>query len=160
MRAVLFVDQLHLQRALARELGRLGFDVILPVTVDESRQALQSSAYAADLVMLNLRNAQGDTLDLLDAVSQGGTGTAVVLIAEATEIAAARHRVSLNGVVVLPSEVQSFSRSVRQLCGLETRDWFAVRHDDVPPAASTTAGPELRVGMTLSRQRSGTRPPR
>jgi DNA-binding NtrC family response regulator len=119
MRAILFVDQVHLQRSLARELGDLGFEVILPITLDEARRAMQPPTEAPDLVVMNLRSAEGGTLDLLDVLSAPGPRTPVVLIAEATEIATVRHRVSLEGVVVLPTEIQSFSRSVQRLCGLK-----------------------------------------
>jgi|SRR5690348_298545 DNA-binding NtrC family response regulator len=122
MRAVLFVDQVDLQRSLARELGLLGFDVILPITQSEARQALQRLAYRPDLVVMNLRNAEGGTLDLLDIIATARIATSVVLVAEATEIAAVRHRISLDGIEVLPTEIQSFSRSVRRLCGLEMPD--------------------------------------
>ena len=122
MRAVLFVDQVDLQRSLARELGLLGFDVILPITQNEARQALQRLAYHPDLVVMNLRNAEGGTLDLLNVISEARIATPVVLVAEATEIAAVRHRISLDGLEVLPTEIQSFSRSVRRLCGLEMPD--------------------------------------
>jgi DNA-binding NtrC family response regulator len=122
MRAVLFVDQVDLQRSLAMELGRLGFDVILPITQSEARQALQWLAYRPDLVVMNLRNAEGGTLDLLDIIAAARLATSVVLVAEATEIATVRHRISLDGIEVLPTEIQSFSRSVRRLCGLEAPD--------------------------------------
>jgi DNA-binding NtrC family response regulator len=122
MRAVLFIDQVPLQRSLARELGRLGFDVILPITLDEARQALQPTIYDPDLVVMNLRNADGGTLDLLDVIAEGRIGAPIVLIAEATDIATARHRISLDGIVVLPTDIQSFSRSVRRLCGPKMPD--------------------------------------
>ena len=130
MRAVLFVAQAHLQRSLGRELGCLGFDVILPVTLDEARQALQPSLQAPDLVVMNLRNANGGTLDLLDVISQAGIKMPVVLVAEATDVSTARHQVSMDGVVVLPSELDSFSRSVRRLCRLQMRGWFGAEHGD------------------------------
>jgi ActR/RegA family two-component response regulator len=69
MRAILFVDQVHLQRSLARELGDLGFEVILPITLDEARRAMQPPTEAPDLVVMNLRSAEGGTLDLLDVLS-------------------------------------------------------------------------------------------
>jgi ActR/RegA family two-component response regulator len=123
MRAVLFVDQVDLQRSLARELGRLGFDVILPITLNEARQALQGLAYHhPNLVVMNLRNAEGGTLDLLNVISEARIATSVVLVAEATEIATVRHRISLDGIEVLPTELQSFSRSVRRLCRLDMPD--------------------------------------
>jgi hypothetical protein len=108
MRAVLFVDQVDLQRSLAQELGRLGFDVILPITLNEARQALQGLAYHPNLVVMNLRNAEGGTLDLLNVISEGRIATPVVLVAEATEIAAVRHRISLDGIEVLPTETPEF----------------------------------------------------
>jgi DNA-binding NtrC family response regulator len=122
MRAVLFVDQVHLQRSLARELGRLGFDVILPITLDEARQALQRFAYHPDLVVMDLRNAERGMPDLLEVISEARIATSVVLVAEATEIDAVRNRISLDGIEVLSAEIRSFSRSVRRLCGVEMPD--------------------------------------
>ena len=119
MRAVLFVDQVHLQRTLARELGRLGFDVILPITLSEARQALQVE-YRPDLVVMSLRNAEGGRLDLLKVIAEARIVTSVVLLAEGAEIAGARHRIAQDRIEVLPAEeVRSFSRSVRRLCSLE-----------------------------------------
>ena len=68
MRAVLFVDQAHLQRSPGRELGRLGFDVLLPATLDEARRSLQLSLHALDLLVMNFRNADGNSLELLDVI--------------------------------------------------------------------------------------------
>jgi DNA-binding NtrC family response regulator len=130
MRALLFVEQAHLQRSLGRELGRLGFDVILPVTLDEARQALQTSLQAPDLVVMNLRNADGGTLDLLNVISQGEDRTPVVLIAEATDVSTARRQISMDGVVVLPSELDTFSSSVRRLCRLKVRGWSSAEHEN------------------------------
>lgn len=135
MRAVLFVDQAHLQCSLSRELGCLGFDVILPVTLDEARQALQPSLQAPDLVVMNLRNADGGTLDLLDLISQAEVKMRVVLIAEATDVSTARRRISMDGVLVLPTELDSFSSSVRRLCGLKMRGWSTAEHGDTVPAS-------------------------
>jgi DNA-binding NtrC family response regulator len=119
MRAVLFVDEVHLQRTLARELGRLGFDVILPITLNEARQALQLE-YRPDLVVMSLRNAEGGTPDLLKVIAEARIVTSVVLLAEAAEIAGARRRIAQDRIEVLPAEeVRSFSRSVRRLCSLE-----------------------------------------
>ena len=133
MRAVLFVAPAHLQRSLGRELGRLGFDVILPVTLDEARQALQPSLQAPDLVVMSLRDVDGGTLDLLDVISRAELKLPIVLVVEATDVATARHRISIDGVVVLPSDLDSFSRSVSQLCSLQMRSWFgAERRDSMP----------------------------
>jgi CspA family cold shock protein len=135
LRAVLFVDQVQLQRALARELGRLGFDVILPVTLDEARQALQPSLRAPDLLVTNLRNADGGTLDLLGIISQAEVKMPVVLIAEATDVSTARHRISMDGIVVLPTELDSFGSSVRRLCGSKMRGWSAAEHGNTMSAS-------------------------
>jgi DNA-binding NtrC family response regulator len=122
-RAVLFVDQVHLQRSLARELGRLEFDVILPITLNEFRQALQRVAYHPDLVVMDLRNAEGGALDLLEVIPEARIATtSLVLVAEAAEIDTVRHRISLDGIEVLPTESRSFSRSVGRLCGAAMPD--------------------------------------
>jgi hypothetical protein len=133
MRAVLFVAQAHLQRSLGRELGCLGFDVILPVTLDEARQALKPSLQPPDLVVMNLRDADGGTLDLLGVISRAEVKMPVVLVAEATDVSTARPQISMDGVVVLPSGLDSFSRSVRRLCGLQMCGWFGAEHGDAMP---------------------------
>lgn len=92
------------------------------ITQSDARQALQRLAYRPDLVVMNLRNAEGGTLDLLDIIAAARIATSVVLVAEATEIATVRHRISLDGIEVLPTEIQSFSHSGRRLCGLELPD--------------------------------------
>jgi DNA-binding NtrC family response regulator len=128
MRAVLFVDQPHLQRSLGRELGCLGFDVILPVTLDEARQSLQPSRQAPDLVVMNLRNADGATLNLLNMISQAELNMPVVLIAEATDASTARHLSSMDGVILLQIELDNFSSSVRRLCRLKMSGWSGAEH--------------------------------
>lgn len=135
MRAVLFVEQPHLQRSLGRELGHLGFDVILPVTLNEAQQSLQPSFQTPDLVVMNLRNADGATLNLLNMISQAEFETPVVLVAEATDGYTARHRISMNEVIVLPSELHSFSSSVRRLCRLKMRGWSDAEHGSSMPAS-------------------------
>ena len=119
MRAVLFVEQPHLQRSLGRELGHLGFDVILPVTLDEARQALQPSLQAPDVVVMDLCNASGTTWNLLSMISHAEVNTPVVLVASAADVSTARHRISMDGVIVLSNELDDFSNSVRRLCRLK-----------------------------------------
>ena len=131
MRAVLFVEQPHLQRSLGRELGYLGFDVILPVTLNEAQQSLQPSFQTPDLVVMNLRNADGPTLNLLNMISQAEFETPVVLVAEATDGYTA-HRISMNEV---PSDLHSFSSSVRRLCRLKMRGWSDAEHGTSMPAS-------------------------
>jgi len=121
MRAVLFVSQAHLQRSLGRDLEGLGFDVILPVTLDEARRSLQPSLRTPDLLVMNFRDTDGESLELLDVIWEHELKISVVLIAEATDIATIRHSISLAGVAVLPTERDSFRDSVRWLCGPETR---------------------------------------
>jgi CspA family cold shock protein len=120
MRAVLFVAQAHLQRSLGRDLEGLGFDVILPVTLGEARRSLQPSLCAPDLLVMNFRDTDGESLELLDVIWEHELKISVVLIAEATDVATIRHSISLAGVVVLPTERDSFRDSVRRLYGLET----------------------------------------
>lgn len=132
MRAVLFVEQPHLQSSLGRELGYLGFDVLLPVTLGEARQALQPSLQMPDLVVMSLRNADGATLNLLNMVSQAELETPVVLVAEATDGSTARRR---NEVIVLSSELHSFSGSVRRLCRLKMCGWSDAEHGTSMPSS-------------------------
>jgi DNA-binding NtrC family response regulator len=95
---------------------------------------LQPSLRAPDLLVMNFRNTDGGTLDLLDVISLAEVKMPVVLIAEATDVSTARRRISMNGVVVLPTELDSFSSSVRRLCGLKMRGWSAADHGDTIPA--------------------------
>jgi hypothetical protein len=60
--------------------------------------------------------------DLLEVISEARIATSVVVVAEATEIDAVRNRISLDGIEVLSTEIRSFSRSVRRLCGVEMPD--------------------------------------
>jgi hypothetical protein len=134
MRAVLFVDQARLQRSLGHELACLGFDVILPVTLDEARRSLQPSLRTPDLLVMDLRGAEDGPMELLNVIAAATPRMPVVLIAEAMNAAAIRRRVAMDGVVVLRNELGSFSGSVRRLCGLTIHGWTAAGH------GKTTAG--------------------
>jgi hypothetical protein len=67
-------------------------------------------------------------LDLLDVISKADVKLPIVLVAEATDVSTALHQISMDGVVVLPSELDSFSSSVRRLCGLSMRGRSGAEH--------------------------------